>query len=61
MCYVAQVLGTCQYEEVEKLLRYFHKKIFRLLENTLSYMVHLKTGLRPLCILTLRLLLLYIL
>lgn len=54
MCYAAQVWGILQYEEVEKLLRYFIKKIFRLPENTPNYMIHLETGLPPLYMFTLK-------
>lgn len=54
MCYAAQVWGVFQHEEVEKLLRYFIKTIFKLPENTPTYMIHLETGLPPLYIFTLR-------
>lgn len=55
MCYAAQVWGVVQYDDVEKLLRYFLKKIFRLPENTPTYMLHLETGLPPLFLYTLKL------
>ncbi|XP_037959371.1 uncharacterized protein LOC119688776 [Teleopsis dalmanni] len=53
MCYAAQVWGVLQYEEVEKLLRFFVKKIWRLPLNTPNRMIYLETGLSPLYLYTL--------
>lgn len=60
MCYAGQVWGINQHEEVEKLLRYFIKKIFWLPENTPTYMLHLETGVAPLYVFTLKMHLYYI-
>jgi len=45
LCYCAQVWGIKQYDDAEKLLRYFLKKFFHLPPNTPNYMLHLETGL----------------
>ena len=44
MFYGAPVWGFRSYEEVEKLLRYFLKKILYLPMNTPNYMIHIETG-----------------
>jgi len=54
MNYSAQVWGVERYDEVEKLLRYFIKRIFRLPENTPNYMIQLETGLSTLYVNTLK-------
>jgi len=45
MGYASEIWGLERYEEAEKLLRYFIKKLFRLPRNTPNYMIHLETGL----------------
>ena len=55
LCYAAQIWGYFQYEDVEKLLRFFIKKIFRLPYNTPNYMILLETGRDSLFIYTLKL------
>jgi len=52
--YCAQVWGFKEYEEVEKLLRFFVKKMLVLPSNTPNYMLHIETGLEPLFISSLR-------
>ena len=53
--YGAQVWGFVRYEQVEKLFRFFIKKILYLPSNTPNYMLHIETGLPCLYIDTLRL------
>ncbi|KAL7726361.1 hypothetical protein ACLKA6_001578 [Drosophila palustris] len=48
MCNSAQVWGHTKYDEVEKLLLFFTKRLFRLPTNTPSYAIMLETGLAPL-------------
>jgi len=55
LCYAAQVWGFEKYEVVEKLLRFFIKKLFRLPYNTPNYMLLLETGRDPLFLYTLKL------
>lgn len=55
MLYASQVWGYKQFELVEKLLRFYVKRIFRLPSNTPNYIVMLETGLSPLFIRTLKL------
>jgi len=55
MCYAAQIWGFQKYDEVEKLLRFFIKKLFRLPYNTPNYMLLLETGRDPLFLFTLKL------
>lgn len=55
MFYAAQVWGFQKYEETEKLLRFFIKRIFRLPYNTPNYMIHIETGLPALFLQTLSL------
>lgn len=55
MLYAAQVWGYQKYDEVEKLFRFFIKKMLYLPTTTPNYMLHLETGLDPLYISTLRL------
>lgn len=55
MCYAGAVWGFKEYEEVEKLQRYFLKKVFNLPSNTPTYMLHIETGLHKLFLFTLRL------
>jgi len=51
--YGAQIWGFSEYEVVEKLLRFFIKKIFFLPSNTPNYLLNLDTGLNALYISTL--------
>ena len=60
MFYGAQVWGYRSYDDVEKLFRYFIKKILYLPTNTPNYMLHIETGLSSLFIGTLDLHLSYI-
>ena len=46
--YGAQVWGHSSFESVEKFLRYFVKRIFRLPKNTPNYMIYLESGIPPL-------------
>lgn len=55
MCYGAQVWGYQEYEEVEKLQRFFIKKVFQLPQNTPNYMINLETGLSSIYMHTLKL------
>lgn len=55
MCYAAEVWGIMMFDEVEALLRYFIKKMFRLPLNTPTYMIHIETGLTTLYTYTLKL------
>lgn len=43
MCYAAQVWGYNQYDIVERLQRFFLKKLLHLPSNTPNYMIHLET------------------
>jgi len=45
MYYAAQIWGVSQQNEVEKLLKFFLKKLFRLPLCAPDYMIHLETGL----------------
>lgn len=45
ICYAAQVWGYQTYDQVEKLQRYFIKRLFSLPENTPNYMLNVETGL----------------
>ena len=54
MLYGAQVWGYKGYDGVEKFLRYFLKKIFRLPKNTPNYMLHIETGTPPLLLYTIK-------
>ena len=60
LLYGAQVWGYMEYDEVERLLRFFVKKILCLPKNTPNYMVNLETNIPPLFITTIRLHLDYI-
>lgn len=60
MFYGAQVWGFKQYEQVEKLFRFFIKKLLFLPKNTPNYMIHIETGLQTQYFFTLRLHLSYI-
>ena len=55
LCYAAQVWGFEKYDVVEKLLRFFIKKLFRLPYNTPNYMLLLETGKDPIFVYTLKL------
>uniref|UniRef100_T1HI43 Reverse transcriptase zinc-binding domain-containing protein n=1 Tax=Rhodnius prolixus TaxID=13249 RepID=T1HI43_RHOPR len=55
MCYGAQVWGGEEHDEVEKLQRYFLKKLYKLPNNTPNYMLFLETSSQPLYNYTLRL------
>jgi len=48
MGYASEVWGLERFEVVEKLLRYFIKRLFRLPQNTPNYMIYLETGLSEL-------------
>ncbi|XP_055910691.1 uncharacterized protein LOC129945055 [Eupeodes corollae] len=61
MLYSAQVWGYKQYETVDKLLRYYIKRIFHIPSNAPNYLVMLETGPPPLFIRTLKLHIDYIL
>lgn len=54
MCYSSQVWGFKQYNQVEKLLRYFIKRMFNLPSNTPNYMLHIETGLHSSFLYTLK-------
>lgn len=54
VCYAGQVWGYYKYEEVEKILRFFLKKLFKLPVTTPNYMLHLETGLAPIYLYTLK-------
>ena len=54
MGYGAEVWGVYGWEEVEKLLWYFLKKLFHLPKNSPKYMLHIETGLSSLCLSTLQ-------
>lgn len=55
MCYGGQVWGFNQYDQVEKLQRFFLKKMFYLPSNTPNYMLSIETGLNNLFAYTLKL------
>jgi len=54
LLYGAQVWGYMEYDEVERLLRYFIKRILILPKNTPNYMLFLETGIRPMYLTTLQ-------
>lgn len=54
MNYAAQIWGVDRYDDVEKLLRFFIKRIFKLPTNAPTYMIHLETGLSTLYVNTLK-------
>lgn len=60
MCYGAQVWGGKYFNEVEKLLRFFLKKLFRLPQTTPNYLLQIESGIPPLFVFTLKLNLKYI-
>lgn len=55
MCYGAQVWGSAEYDEVEKLQRFFLKKLICLPSSTPNYMLHLESGVKKLFLYTLKL------
>jgi len=55
LCYAAQVWGGLKFDDVEKLQRFFIKKLFRLPYNTPNYMLLLETGRDSLFLFTLKL------
>lgn len=55
LCYGAQVWGWQQFDEVEKIQRFFLKKIFGLPQNTPTYFLLLETGLNSMYMYTYRL------
>ena len=55
MLYAAQVWGFKEYEDVEKLFRFFIKKMLFLHKTTPNYVLHLETGLHSLYLETLNL------
>jgi hypothetical protein len=61
MCYSAQVWGYQSYDDVEKIQRFFIKKLMKLPYNTPNYMVLLEFGRDPLYVFTLKLHFSYIL
>lgn len=54
VCYAAQVWGYRQFDDVEKIQRFFVKRIFWLPNTTPNYMICLETGLAPIFIYTLK-------
>jgi len=54
LLYASQVWGFLEFEEVERLLRYFLKRILMLPKNTPNYMLFLETRIKPLYISTLQ-------
>lgn len=55
LCYGAQIWGFEQYENVERLLRWFLKRLFGLPPNTPNYMLFIETGLNRVYLTTLKL------
>lgn len=55
LCYAAQVWGYAYFEEINKFLRYFLKKIFMLPDNTPTYALMLETALSQNCLYSLEL------
>ena len=55
MLYCAQVWGVQKYDEVEKLLRFFIKKMLFLHKTTPNYVLHLETGIPSLYLTTISL------
>jgi hypothetical protein len=55
MCYGARVWGFQCYETVEKLIRFFLKKLYSLPKYTPTYMIHLETGTSEMYLYTLKL------
>lgn len=55
MFYGAQIWGFKKYDEVEKLFRFFIKKMLHLPSNTPNYMLYIETGLNSLYVNTLKL------
>jgi len=55
MCYGAQIWGFQRFEPVEKLLRFFIKKLLRLPYNTPNYALLMETGRETLFVYTLKL------
>lgn len=55
MCYAAQVWGYEEFNDVEKLQRFFIKRVFWLPVNTPNYMLYTETGLAPIFVNTLKL------
>src|SRR5271154_4052593 len=55
LCYAAQIWGFIQSDSVEKLQRFFIKKLFKLPYNSPNYMLLLETGRDPLFLFTLKL------
>lgn len=53
LLYGAQVWGYRSYESVEKFLRYFLKRMFRLPKNAPNYMLYIETGTPPMFLRTL--------
>ncbi|XP_073842692.1 uncharacterized protein [Musca autumnalis] len=60
MCYADQIWGYERYDDVEKLFRFFIKRMLYLPNNTPNYMLHLETGLHSLFSSTLKSHLIYI-
>lgn len=60
MFYAAQVWGFVRYDDVEKLLRFYVKKLFYLPSNTPNYMIHLETGIKSMYVSTLQMHLKYV-
>lgn len=55
LLYGAQVWGYCLFNDVEKFLRFYIRRTFRLPSNAPNYMLHLETGMAPLFMDTLKL------
>lgn len=53
-CYASQVWGYSNFEEVNKLQRYFVKKLFKFPDFTPNYALNLETGLPDMCLYTLK-------
>lgn len=54
VCYAAQVWGYMQFEDVEKLQKFFIKRLFKLPINTPGYMIYVETGLAPMYLYTMK-------
>lgn len=55
ICYSGQTWGYNQYNAVEKVQKYFLKRLFKLPFNTPDYMLYVETGLAPLYLYTFKL------
>lgn len=55
LCYGAQVWESGWYEDVEKLFRYFVKRLFRLPNYARTSFIHIETGIGPTQLYTMKL------